>query len=59
MRVRIGLKPILSLVIIAAGTLASYYVNALWLNIVMAAAMAVLMVVFEFFELWAFYGVLM
>ena len=40
-RIRIGLKPILGLAIIAAGTLASYYINVLWLNTVTLVAVAV------------------
>ena len=40
-RIRIDLKLILGLAIIAAGTLASYYVNVLWLNIVTLVAVAV------------------
>lgn len=48
MRVQISSKRILSLVIIAAGTMASYYVNVLWLNIITLAAIAVLAVVLNF-----------
>ena len=40
-RIRIGLKLILGLAIIAAGTLASYYINVLWLNTVTLVAVAV------------------
>lgn len=43
-RNRIGLKLILGLAIIAAGTLASYYANVLWLNNVTLAVVAVLAV---------------
>lgn len=44
-RIRIGLKLILGLVIIAAGTLASYYVDVLWLNnITLVAAVTALAV---------------
>lgn len=40
-RIRIDLKLILGLAIIAAGTLAGYYINVLWLNTVTLVAVAV------------------
>ena len=44
-RIRIGLKLILGLAIIAAGTLASYYVDVLGLNITTLAVVAMLAMV--------------
>ena len=43
-RIRIGLKLILGLAIIAAGTLASCYVDALWLNNIALAVVVVIRV---------------
>lgn len=56
-RVRISPKLILGLVAIAAGTLVSYYVNVLWLNIITLAIVVVLAVVLNFEFLSSIYTV--